>query len=97
MVQNKLAQPFTFLKIMKFTIPTMIMMIFMSLYQMVDGVFVSNLVGELALTALNIVYPYTSILIAIAIMLATGSSAIIALNMGQKPVFRSLHHVCLES
>ena len=84
MVQNKLAQPFTFLKIMKFTIPTMIMMIFMSLYQMVDGVFVSNLVGELALTALNIVYPYTSILIAIAIMLATGSSAIIALNMGQK-------------
>ena len=84
MTQNKLAQPFTFIKIMTFTIPTMIMMIFMSLYQTIDGVFVSNLIGELALTALNIVYPYTSILIAIAIMLSTGSSAIIALNMGQK-------------
>ena len=84
MIENKLAQPFTFIKIMKFTLPTMIMMIFMSLYQTIDGVFVSNLIGDLALTALNIVYPYTSILIALSIMLATGSSAIIAWNMGQK-------------
>ena len=84
MKPNKFAQNFNFFKTMKFTIPTMIMMVFMSLYQMVDGVFVSNLVGELGLTALNIVYPFTSIIIAISIMLATGSSAIIALNMGQK-------------
>lgn len=84
MESNKFSQNFNFLKTIKFTIPTMIMMIFMSLYQMVDGVFVSNLVGELGLTALNVVYPFTSVIIAISIMLATGSSAIIALNMGQK-------------
>lgn len=68
---------------MKFSIPTMVMMVFMSLYQMVDGVFISNLVGEIALTALNVVYPFTSVIVGVAIMLATGSSAIIALNMGQ--------------
>lgn len=83
MEKNKFAENFTFTKLMKFSIPTMIMLVFMSLYQTVDGVFVSNLVGELGLTALNIVYPFTSVVIAIAIMLASGSSAIIALNMGQ--------------
>ena len=68
---------------MKFTVPTMVMLVFMSLYQTVDGIFVSNLVGELGLTALNIVYPFSSVVIAVAIMLATGGSAVIALNMGQ--------------
>lgn len=86
MEKNKLSQNFNFYKLMKFSIPTMIMMIFMSLYQTVDGVFISNLIGELSLTALNIVYPFSSIIIAIAIMLATGSSAIIALNMGQEQI-----------
>jgi putative MATE family efflux protein len=59
------------------------MLVFMSLYQMVDGVFVSNVVGENALSALNIVYPIPSIIIAISIMLATGGSAIVAKNMGE--------------
>ena len=84
MENNVLAQSFTFKKTMKFTIPTMIMMIFLSLYTMVDGVFVSNLVGDLALTSLNVVYPYISVILAIGIMLASGGSAIIATNMGQK-------------
>ena len=84
MQKNRLAQNYNFAKLMKFTTPTMIMLVFMSLYQMVDGVFVSNFVGELALTALNVVYPFTSVIIAIAIMLATGAGAIIALNMGMQ-------------
>lgn len=83
MEKNKLAQNFNFYKLMKFSIPTMIMMIFMSLYQTIDGIFISNLVGELALTALNVVYPFSSVVIAIAVMLASGSSAIIAMNMGR--------------
>lgn len=83
MDKNKLAQNFNFYKLMKFSIPTMIMMIFMSLYQTIDGIFISNLVGELALTALNVVYPFSSVVIAIAVMLASGSSAIIAMNMGR--------------
>lgn len=82
MSENRFAQNFNFSALMKFTIPTMIMMVFMSLYQTTDGVFVSNLVGELGLTALNVVYPFSSVVIAIAVMFASGGSAIIGLNMG---------------
>lgn len=82
MEANVLSQKFNFGKLMKFSVPTMIMMVFLSLYQTVDGVFISNLVGELALTALNVVYPFSSVIIAIAVMLASGASAVIALNMG---------------
>lgn len=83
MKENQLAKEFHFKELMRFSIPTMIMMVFMSLYQTVDGIFISNLVGELGLTALNVVYPFTSVVIAVAVMLASGSSAVIALNMGQ--------------
>lgn len=61
----------------------MIMMLFMALYQMVDAVFVSNFVSETALSALNIVYPLISFIIAVAVMLATGGSAVIAKKMGE--------------
>ncbi|MEG1426686.1 MAG: MATE family efflux transporter [Oscillospiraceae bacterium] len=81
--ENKLAQNFTLASLIKFTLPSTLMMVFMSLYQMVDGVFVSNYVGAEALSALNIVYPIPSILIAVSIMLATGGSAIIARYMGE--------------
>lgn len=83
MNENQLAKPFNFAELMKFSIPTMIMMVFMSLYQTVDGIFISNLVGELGLTALNVVYPFTSVVIGISVMLASGAGAVIALNMGQ--------------
>ena len=82
-MENKLAQNFTTASLLKFTAPTTIMLVFVSMYQMVDGVFVSNFVGENALSAINIVYPMPSIVIAIAIMLATGGSAIVAKNMGE--------------
>lgn len=83
MKENQLAKEFHFLELMRFSIPTTIMMVFMSLYQTVDGIFISNLVGELGLTALNVVYPFSSVVIAVAVMLASGSGAVIALNMGQ--------------
>lgn len=69
---NKLAKDFNILSLLKFTAPTCMMLVFMSMYQMVDAVFVSNFVGENALSAINIVYPIPSIIIAISIMLATG-------------------------
>lgn len=82
MTENRFAQSFHFGSLMHFSIPTMVMMVFMSLYQTVDGVFISNLVGELGLTALNIVYPFTSVVIGVAVMLASGGSAMISLQMG---------------
>ena len=78
---NQLSQKITTGSLIKFALPTTIMLIFMSLYQMVDGVFVANFVGSNALSALNIVYPVPSIIVAVSIMLATGGSAIIAKNM----------------
>ena len=80
---NHLGQEFHLVSLLKFVAPTVIMLVFMSLYQMVDGVFVSKFVGENALSALNIVYPIPSMIIAVSIMLATGGSAIIARNMGE--------------
>ncbi len=82
MAENRLAQQFHFSSLMRFSIPTMVMMVFMSLYQTVDAVFISNMVGELALTALNVVYPFISVVVAVSIMLASGGSAVIARNMG---------------
>lgn len=83
MTDNKLAQNFTLPSLIKFTLPSTVMMVFMALYQMVDGVFVSNFVGADALAALNTVYPAISIVVAVAVMLATGGSAIIARFMGE--------------
>lgn len=82
-VDNRLSQDFNIAALLKFTGPTVIMLVFMSLYQMVDGAFVAKFVGEDALSALNIVYPIPSIIIAFSIMLSTGGSAIIARNMGE--------------
>ena len=80
---NSLAQEFTFVSLIKFALPTIIMMVFTSLYTIVDGIFVSRLVGKDALSAINIVYPMISIIGAIAVMLASGGSAIIARKMGE--------------
>ena len=80
---NALEKKYNFFSLIKFTIPTIVMMIFMSLYTMVDGVFVSVLINENALSSINLVYPAQSIIIAVAIMLATGSSAIIASLLGE--------------
>ncbi len=82
-MKNNLAQNFNIVSLIKFTAPTAIMLVFMSLYQMVDAIFISNFVGENALSAINIVYPIPSIIIAISIMFATGGGAIVAINMGE--------------
>ena len=83
-MNNSLAKKFTLSSLLIFALPHMIMMLFMSLYTIVDGVFVSRYVGTTALSAINIVYPTALIQMSIAIMLATGGNAIIAKKMGIK-------------
>ncbi|MEA4853074.1 MAG: MATE family efflux transporter [Christensenella sp.] len=86
-MHNLLARNITFAGTLRFTGPTILMMLFMSIYTMVDGIFVSRFVGTGALSAVNIVYPVINIVIAIAIMLSTGGSAVIAKQMGEgKPL-----------
>ncbi len=80
---NPLAQQFTRSTLLRFALPNIIMMVFLSLYTIVDGMFISRLVGEVALSATNMFYPITSLQLAIGIMLGTGGSAIIALKMGK--------------
>lgn len=70
--------------LIKFAFPSIISLLCMSCYEMVDGVFVSNFVNADALAAINIVYPMICLLIGISIMLATGGSAIIAKKLGEK-------------
>ena len=82
-MNNPLSRKITFFSVLKFTLPTIVMMMFMSFYTMIDGMFVSRLIGTSALSAVNIVYPLLNIVIALAIMLGTGGSAIIARRMGQ--------------
>lgn len=80
---NVLGRRFTFGTLLKFAFPTIVMMVFMSLYTMVDGVFVARLISTNALSAVNIVFPVVSVLLAVGIMLATGGSAIVARKLGE--------------
>lgn len=82
-MNHAIAREFHFFSLLKFSLPTIIMMIFMSLYTIVDGIFISRFVGTDALSATNIVYPVVNIMIGLAVMLATGGSAIVARQMGE--------------
>lgn len=81
--ENILAQKFKFSTLIKYTMPTIAMMIFMSTYQIIDGIFVANLVGENALSAVNLVVPVFGIIMAISLMFGTGGVAIIGKYMGE--------------
>ena len=70
--------------LLSFAAPSIIMMVFMSLYTIVDGIFVSRFVGSNALSSLNIVYPVVNVAIAIAMMLASGGNAIISKYLGEE-------------
>ena len=76
-------QHFTPVKLIRFAAPSIIMMIFMSLYTIVDGIFISRFIGSNALSSLNIVFPVINIAIAISTMLATGGNAIISKYLGE--------------
>lgn len=82
-MKNPLAKKYTAFGLLRFTLPTIVMMVFMSLYTMVDGVFVSRFIGTTALSAVNIVFPVVSLVVAVGVMLATGASAVVATKMGE--------------
>lgn len=83
-MSQSLAKDFNFRSLLKFAFPSIIMMIFMSLYSIVDGFFIAQYVDSMALSAANIVYPAVSILLAVGIMFGTGGSAVVAAKIGQE-------------
>lgn len=82
--QNAYVKPVTLKNILKFAVPTIAMTVFMSFYTMVDGFFVSNLIGTSALSAINLTAPVIQLVTAVSTMLATGGSAVIMKKMGEK-------------
>lgn len=82
-MDNQLAKKFTFTSLLTFAIPNVIMMISLSMYIIVDGMFVSRLIGTTALSAVNMVYPVICAEMAVAVMIATGGSAIVAKKLGE--------------
>lgn len=82
-MDNTLAKRFTFTSLLSFAIPNIIMMISLSMYIIIDGMFVARLIGTTALSAVNMFYPAVCFEMAVAIMIATGGSAIVARKLGE--------------
>lgn len=78
-----LSDHFGYGKLLRFTLPSIAMMIFTSIYGVVDGYFVSNFVGKTPFAAVNIIYPFIMILGSVGFMFGTGGSALIARTMGE--------------
>ena len=82
-MSTSINQHFTPWALLKFAFPSIVMMLFMSLYTIVDGVFISRFLGSNALSSLNIVFPVINVVIAIATMLGTGGNAVISKYLGE--------------
>ena len=78
----QLSDHFTYKKLLRFTFPTIVMMIFTSIYGVVDGIFVSNFAGKTAFAAINIIIPYTMMFGTLGIMVGTGGTALISMTLG---------------
>ena len=79
----QISDSFNFKKLIRFTMPSIIMLIFTSVYGVVDGFFVSNFVGKTAFAATNFIYPVIMILGSCGFMLGTGGGALISKTMGE--------------
>lgn len=79
----QLSDHFTYRKLLRFTLPSIVMMIFSSIYGVVDGFFVSNFAGKTPFAAVNFIMPFLMILGCIGFMFGTGGSALIAKTMGE--------------
>lgn len=82
-MQIQLSDHFDYKKLLRFALPSILMMVFTSVYGVVDGFFVSNFIGKTPFAALNLIYPIISIAGLIGIMLGTGGSALIGKVLGE--------------
>ena len=90
-----LSEHFTYSKLLRFTFPTMVILIFTSIYGVVDGVFVSNYAGKTAFAAVNLIMPALMIFAAVGFMLGTGGSAVVARTMGEGDLPRANRYFSL--
>ena len=79
----QLSDHFNYRKLLRFTLPSILMMVFTSVYSVVDGFFVSNFVGKTPFTAVNLIMPFLMILGAFGFMFGAGGSALVSKLMGE--------------
>ena len=98
-----LSEHFDYGKLLRFTMPSIVMMIFTSIYSVVDGIFVSNFAGKTPFAAINLIMPYIMVLGTVGFMMGSGGTALISktLGMGDKKkaneIFSLLTYVCIGS
>ena len=83
MMKIQLSDHFSYQKLLRFVLPSVVMMIFTSIYSVVDGLFVSNFVGKTPFAALNLIMPVLMIFGTLGFMIGTGGSAIVAKTLGE--------------
>ena len=82
-MQVQLSDHFTYKRLLRFVLSPVLMMIFTSVYSVIDGLFVSNFVGELQFAALNFIYPVIMVLGAVGFMFGAGGTAIVSKTLGE--------------
>ena len=79
----RLSDHFSYSKLLRFTLPSICMMVFTSIYGVVDGLFVSNFAGKTSFAAINLVMPFIMILGGMGFMIGTGGTALVSKLMGE--------------
>lgn len=79
----QLSEHFTYKKLIRFTLPSIVMMVFTMIYGVADGIFVSNFVGKTPFVAINLIMPLLNIFGAFGLMIGTGGSALVAKTLGE--------------
>ena len=97
----QLSDHFTFGRLLRFTVPSIVMMVFTSIYSVVDGIFVSNYAGKTAFAAINLIMPYLMVFGTLGFMVGTGGTALISMTLGMgnrkkaNELFSLLTYVCI--
>ena len=97
----QLSDHFTYSRLLRFTLPSIVMMIFTSIYGVVDGVFVSNFAGKTAFAAVNLIMPYLMAFGTLGFLVGTGGTALISMTLGMgdkkkaNQIFSMLTWVCI--
>lgn len=79
----QLSDHFNYSRLLRFVLPSIVMMVFTSIYSVVDGLFVSNFVGKTPFAAINLIMPLLMMLGALGFMIGTGGSALVSRTLGE--------------
>lgn len=97
----QLSDHFSYRRLLRFTFPSIVMMVFTSIYSVVDGIFVSNFAGKTPFAAINLIMPYLMVFGTLGFMVGTGGTALISMNLGMgdkkkaNEIFSMLTGICI--